>query len=341
MHQGTFALVPARVQGLLQSVQNEVGLHRTADPPVYDVSREDINNEGDVDEALPGRDVGEVGDPQLVRTISLEVPVHAIQRTRRLGSRHRGAHRLASASPTQPAQPHQSLDGASRHRCAFAPQLTPDLVGTVHLQVLVVHALHLGQHLGIALGSRGQQRWIALACRVTPICRRGDLQRSADRLDPQTSAVLVDEGIHFLNWRSSSAWAKYALASFRISLVLRSSRTSRSRSLMRCCSVVVGPAVRRCRVRLGAPTGAASRPCSRSCRLSTRSPPTATGTGPWRRRPCAPHAPAPRGKTSGTSSCWLHSQSKEPPQDPGRFIAPGLSEPSSLCACRPCAPRTW
>ncbi len=35
--------------------------------------------------------------------------------------------------------------------------------------------------------------------------------------------------------------AKYALANFRISLVLRNSRTSRSSSLMRCCSVVVGP----------------------------------------------------------------------------------------------------
>jgi hypothetical protein len=43
------------------------------------------------------------------------------------------------------------------------------------------------------------------------------------------------------------------------------------------------------------------------------------GTGPWHRRPCAPHATAPREKTSWTSSSWLHSQSKEPPQEPGRF----------------------
>jgi hypothetical protein len=75
--------------------------------------------------------------------------------------------------------------------------------------------------LSIALGSLGQQRGIALARCMTPIRRRGDLQRAADRLNPATSAVLVDEGVHFLNWRSSSAWAKYALASFRISLVLR------------------------------------------------------------------------------------------------------------------------
>jgi hypothetical protein len=44
-------------------------------------------------------------------------------------------------------------------------------------------------------------------------------------------------------------------------------------------------------------------------------------TSPWRRTPCAPRARSPRGKTSGTSSSWLHSQSKEPPQIPGRFTA--------------------
>src|SRR5690349_18673762 len=99
----------------------------------------------------------------------------------------------------------------------------------------------IGQAAGIAPGPLGQQRRVALSRRVVPLRRRGDLQRAADRLDPATSTVLVDEGVHFLSWRSSSAWAKYALASFRISLVLRSSRTSRSRSLMRCCSVVVGP----------------------------------------------------------------------------------------------------
>ena len=42
-------------------------------------------------------------------------------------------------------------------------------------------------------------------------------------------------------WRSSSALAKYALANFRISLVWRSSRTSRSSSLMRCCSAAASP----------------------------------------------------------------------------------------------------
>ncbi len=54
-------------------------------------------------------------------------------------------------------------------------------------------------------------------------------------------AVFVDEGDHFLNGRSSSAWAKYADALRRISFAWRSSRTSRSSALIRSCSSVVGP----------------------------------------------------------------------------------------------------
>src|SRR6476620_96542 len=54
-------------------------------------------------------------------------------------------------------------------------------------------------------------------------------------------AVLVDELPHDLKRRSSSAWAKHALARRRISLALRSSRTSRSSTLMRSSSAVVGP----------------------------------------------------------------------------------------------------
>ena len=38
--------------------------------------------------------------------------------------------------------------------------------------------------------------------------RRGDRQHLADRLDPMRPAVIVDEGDHGLNRRSSSAWAK-------------------------------------------------------------------------------------------------------------------------------------
>ena len=53
--------------------------------------------------------------------------------------------------------------------------------------------------------------------------------------------MFVDETLQNFSRRSSSAWAKNALASFRISLARRSSLTSRSRSLTRCVWLVVMP----------------------------------------------------------------------------------------------------
>src|SRR6266481_8310987 len=62
------------------------------------------------------------------------------------------------------------------------------------------------------------------------IGRQGDRQHPADRLDPMRLAVIVNEGDHGLNRRSSSAWAKYADALRRISFACRSSRFSRSKA---------------------------------------------------------------------------------------------------------------
>ncbi len=47
-----------RVQRLLQRVQHEVGLYRTADPPADYVARENVDDEGHVGEPPPGRDIG-------------------------------------------------------------------------------------------------------------------------------------------------------------------------------------------------------------------------------------------------------------------------------------------
>jgi hypothetical protein len=58
------------------------------------------------------------------------------------------------------------------------------------------------------------------------------------------AAMIVDEGDHGLNRRSSSAWAKYALALRKISFACRSSRFSRSNALSRAAMSVVSPGLR-------------------------------------------------------------------------------------------------
>ena len=74
------------------------------------------------------------------------------------------------------------------------------------------------------------------------ICRRGDPHHRADRLDPIRVSVIVYESDGHLPRRSSSAWAKYAHAFRKISLVRFSSRFSRSISFRRCRASVVSPA---------------------------------------------------------------------------------------------------
>jgi hypothetical protein len=76
---------------------------------------------------------------------------------------------------------------------------------------------------------------------MASVRQRGELQNLADRLDPESAAVFIDEGLGHFSWRSSSAWAKNALASFRFSLPQRSSLTSRSKSLTHCASALVTP----------------------------------------------------------------------------------------------------
>src|SRR3954449_9157123 len=73
---------PARVQGLLQRVEHEASVSRAGDAPADDAPREDVDDEGDIDETGPRRDVGKVGHPQGVRTRRFELPIDAIERTR-------------------------------------------------------------------------------------------------------------------------------------------------------------------------------------------------------------------------------------------------------------------
>src|SRR5574344_2534368 len=231
----------AGIQRLLQSIQHEVGARRAGYPPADDSPGKDVDDEGDIHKALPGGDVGEIRDPQGVRTTGLELAIDVILRTRHRPVADGGTERLATKHATQPQPAHQPFDRAARHVEAFASQLSPDLAHAVDREVFAPDALNLGtERLIPAQASRPPFR-VGLAGGMLVVGRRGNRQYLADRLDPVGLAVVVDEGLHRLKRRSSSAWAKYAEALRRISLACRSSRTSRSSALSRSRSGVVSP----------------------------------------------------------------------------------------------------
>ena len=153
----------------------------------------------------------------------------------------RGAYDLATAYTAQAQSAHQSLDSAPGNGNSLTVHLFPDLVGSVDLHIGVPDPLDLRDKFVIVLGPVTAQYRLAHLGSMTPVTRRGNLQNLADRLDPIGIAVLVDVRLQLLSRRSSSAWAKNALAVLRMSLARRSSLTSRCNALSCSRSLLVKP----------------------------------------------------------------------------------------------------
>ena len=102
-----------------------------AGPPTDDPPGAGVDDEGDIDEAGPGRDIGEIREPQTVWSGSAELSVHAIQRTESRLVADRCPQRLAPDRPPKAHIPHQPGDRAASDAEAFPPQLTPDLAHAI------------------------------------------------------------------------------------------------------------------------------------------------------------------------------------------------------------------
>lgn len=98
--QGAIPVRFAGRQSLLHPIEHEVGPHRAAYSSADDIARVDVDDEGNVDHALPGRDGGEVANPELGGTIRPKLQVHAIQQAPRvgLGLAHPAPQRLGGAT---------------------------------------------------------------------------------------------------------------------------------------------------------------------------------------------------------------------------------------------------
>src|SRR5271157_1700423 len=120
----------------------------------------------------------------------------------------RGAQRLAADRSPKAHVPHQPGDRAACGAEAFPPQLTPDLADAIDAEVFLEHAPDLDAQISVPAKPMRQSGGINPPGDMIVIGRRGDRQNPADRLDPVDLPMIVDEGDHGLNRRSSSAWAK-------------------------------------------------------------------------------------------------------------------------------------
>jgi hypothetical protein len=208
---------------------HQVGVLGARGVPGHDALGEHVDDEGDVDEPDPRAAVGEVSDPHTVGGRAGEVPVEQVTGPLAVGSRDRGARRLAAAHPGQA----QGAHGPVHRPVAGAGQPSPAQVGR-HLPPPVEP---FGGQLPAAAGIGGpgnvpdRVKHLRVSDRAGryrtgaapgPVGACGDLaallgQDPTDRLDRMPlGAHLIDEpGDHRL--RGSSSPTKKVVAARRIS----------------------------------------------------------------------------------------------------------------------------
>lgn len=93
-----------------------------------------VDDERDVDDAGPGGDIGEVGDPPLVRAGPGEVPLQQVGGSFTAVA-DGGANPAAAAGSLQAQIAHQAGDRAAGRGDALAVQLPPDLPDPVDAEV--------------------------------------------------------------------------------------------------------------------------------------------------------------------------------------------------------------
>ena len=129
-------------QGLLQRIQDEGCVGRAADAPADDASGIGVDDEGNIDEALPGRDVGEVRQPQRVRARCVELPVYPVERTGCCRIADSRADLAAAHDALQAHPAHQAGHRGSDDFLFVPPKLAPHLAHAVDAEVHVEHTLY-------------------------------------------------------------------------------------------------------------------------------------------------------------------------------------------------------
>jgi hypothetical protein len=98
----------APVDRHIKRVDHELFPHMVGHGPTDDATAEDVENDGKIQEPAPGRDVGDVGDPQLVRSVGGEATFHEIERRSRIAITNRRRCALAPRSTVDTAIAHQT-----------------------------------------------------------------------------------------------------------------------------------------------------------------------------------------------------------------------------------------
>jgi hypothetical protein len=108
--------------------------------PANDHAREDVVDEGQVEEPLAGLQVGEIAHPELVRALGDEAPLDQVRGPRRgLVDDGEPAAPAAGLRAAETVAAHQSLDAAARHPDAVAIQRLPHAPRSIGAVVVLMN----------------------------------------------------------------------------------------------------------------------------------------------------------------------------------------------------------
>src|SRR4051794_4804531 len=192
-------------------------------------AREAVHHDGEIELALPGRDLGRLGDPEPVRLAWREVAAHEIGRGGDARHRDRRAALAPAHHARQPGLAHQPSGALAAHAHAAVAQLGVHPRPAVGRLALIVDGADLAEQLVIAAPPRARRP-------VLPgvVAGSADAEHAAQQGDGMLCFLRVDqpEAHH----RRSVSRAKKAAAALRISRswarrrFSRRSRRSSSRS---------------------------------------------------------------------------------------------------------------
>jgi len=185
----------------LERVADQGLTHMSCQLPADNPSGVHVENDGEVTPPFLRADVGEVSQPQLIRAVRGEVAMDKIGRRHWRGARDCRATCLAFSHPFDAMLAHQSFHGAASHANSLTLELLPGLPLPVDLERLSVNAADLTENNCITNGPCRRR-----LSSPRPVRTGRHLKLPTNRLDPETSAMLIDECAHLgRGWSSSRA----------------------------------------------------------------------------------------------------------------------------------------
>ena len=126
------AFAAAGEQGHVEAVEHERSCHPGRRSPPDDAAGVRVEHERDVDPSGPRPDVGEVGDPELVRAEPREVPVDEVGGPGLPQIRIHGTFPLPADHSGDPELAHEAFDRATGNVVPVATHPQPELPGPEH-----------------------------------------------------------------------------------------------------------------------------------------------------------------------------------------------------------------